>query len=281
MLIRNVLVHVDTSPRSAAAVEAASSLARRFDARLKGFFVVPDVAVAAAVPGGAAMSSQIIDEMQKDAEDQASEAEKLFREKAGDLAAPDHWIRAEAMGIGSRAAAAKVAHFADLLVAGHRGDEDGEGNGSAAALLQDLVLDAGRPVLLIPATGSGGPVGKNVLIAWTESREATRAVYDAMPFLEAADTITVATVVKKVEGGPAPGEAIAGILRDHGLTVSAVAIERNDGSTSEALFNHAKKIGADLLVAGAYSHSRLREGLFGGVTKSILDAAPLPALLSH
>jgi nucleotide-binding universal stress UspA family protein len=276
MSIKNILVQVGSSDRSAATVEAAASVARKFNARLNGFFVIPDVAVVAADSGGVAMDARIVEDLQKDAEKQSAAAETVFRDAAGDLATAGSWSQVDAMGIGSRAAAAKVARYADLIVAGPVGG--GEENQSAIHA-QDLVLDSGRPLLLVR---DSRVEARNIVIAWSESREAARAVFDSLPFLAAAETVAVVTVVKRDGEDPAPGRRIAGVLEDHGIAALVATVTRKDGqSTSGALFDYAKRSGADLLVAGAYSHSRLREGLFGGVTKSIFEAAPVPVLLSH
>lgn len=279
MPIKNILVQVGSSDRSVATVKAAASVARKFNARLNGFFVLPDVAVVAAAPGGAMMDARVVEDLQKDAERQSAAAEAVFRDAAGDLAKTGSWSQVDAMGIGARAAAAKVTRYADLVVAG----PVGEGRDNASLIhAQDLVLDSGRPLLLFPGPAATGPDAKNIVIAWSESREAARAVFDSLPFLAAAERVAVVTVVKRDGEATGPGRRIAGVLEDHGIAASVATVTREDGqSTSGALFDYMKRCGADLLVAGAYSHSRLREGLFGGVTKSIFEAAPVPVLLSH
>lgn len=279
MSIKNILVQVGSSDGSAATVKGAAALARKFNARLNGFFVMPDVAVVAAAPGGAMMDARLVEDLQKDAEKQSVAAEAIFRDAAGSLAETGSWSRVDAMGIGSRAAAAKVTRYADLVVAGPIGDRE---ENRSVVHAQDLVLDSGRPLLLFPGDGIFAVEARNVVVAWSESREAARAVFDSLPFLAAAETVAVVTVVKEGGEDSAPGRRIAGVLEDHGIAASVATVVRKDGqSTSGALFDYARQCGADLLVAGAYSHSRLREGLFGGVTKSIFETAPLPVLLSH
>lgn len=280
MAMRNILVHVDADERSAATVKAALSVARRFDARLSGFFVVPDIAMAAATPGGAMMNARLVEEMQAEADREAEIAEKIFRDVADAPGKPAQWTSTDAMGKGTRAAATTATLYADLIVAG--GCLDEVDRGTRSVYPQDLVVDSGRPLLLVPlARTEEVKIGK-ILVAWSESREAARAVFDALPFLELAESVNVATVMKDKMDSPAPAEKIARTLADRGVTASVDTVLAEDGqTTSAALFEHAARTGAELLVAGAYSHSRLREGLFGGVTKSIFDSSPLPALLSH
>ena len=280
MAIKNILVHVDSSTQSAAIVKAAASVAKKFDAGLNGFHVLPDVAVAAAVPGGGMVSATIVEDMQEDAEKRAGRAEEIFRKAADELASPDGWVCVDSMGIGSRAAAARVAYYADLVVMGRLGEEDEPV--ASGVYPQDLVVDSGRPLLFMPPTDGPASIGKTVVVAWSESREAARSVQDALPFLMAADTVKIVSVVKKDEDGSESVRKMARLLKDHGIEGAAETVTaQDDQSTSGALFDYARKVGADLMVAGAYSHSRLREGIFGGVTKSIFDSAPLPVLLSH
>lgn len=283
MQIRKILVHTDASTGSAIALKAAKTIAENFKAQLTGFFVMPDVAIAAAMPAEAVASPQLVDDMQKHAEERAGAAEAIFRDGAGEFAAPEGWILADGMGIGSRAAAADVSHYADLIVFPRANDDDEEQR-TSATLPQDLVVDSGRPIMVIPPSYDGDPIGRNVVVAWTDSREATRAVYDALPFLTQAQQVRIVTVGDEDSDGTGPGQRLADRLKDYDITASVtvdVIANESGKSTSETLFSYAKKMDADLIVAGAYSHSRLREGLFGGVTKSIFESVPIPALLSH
>lgn len=281
MSIKNILVHVDGTERSARTVETACTVAKGFGARLTGFFVMPDVTVAAAVTDGAMANSQLIVDMQDAAEKRADDAEAIFREETGRQAIDGDWFRADAPMSGARSAAAATAFYSDLVIAGQYGESSG--SPTDPGLAEDLVIDSGRPLLLVPES-AGADEGKRILIGWKESREAAKAVHDALPFLSKADSVAIAMVT---EQGDAPeddisGTRIAKLLADHGVNAEIQTVAaKTDESTSEALFNHARTWDADMLVAGAYSHSRLREGIFGGVSKSIFSSAPLPVLLSN
>lgn len=284
MSIRNILVEVDSRAQAADTVAAAAGLARQLDAKLSGFFVMPDVALAGTPAAGEMMSPRLVEDLQEDAETRAQDAENVFRHAAGDTAAPDAWQRADGMGLGAGAAAAAAAHYADLVVMGGpgRAQDAGADDIPRTVLPQDLVTECGRPLLFNPEAGKDGPLGKRIIIGWSESRESARAVFDSLPFLKQADQVSLVTVAKSDEGVSTPAQKMARVLDSHGVKAVAEPVVAKDGqSTSDVLFEYATRKDFDLLVAGAYSHSRLREGLLGGVSKSIFEEAPLPVFLSH
>lgn len=279
MPIKTVLVNVESRPSAAATVEAASALARRFGATLHGFHVMADFAALAAAPAGDMMSPRLVDDLQEDAERRAKEAEDVFRKASGSAEKTGSWSVVGGMGSAVEDAAAVAAHYADLVVVGGPGSEDEDPRVLAP---QDLVVECGRPMLFNPEAARDGSIGKNVIVAWSESTESARAAFDSLPFLLEADTVTVVSVADQDPDGTPPREKLAAVLEAHGVKATADVVPPKKGeSTSQTLFEYAAKTKADLLVAGAYSHSRLREGLFGGVTKSLFEAAPLPVLLSH
>jgi nucleotide-binding universal stress UspA family protein len=169
--------------------------------------------------------------------------------------------------------------YADLLVLGQDDPES-----DSAGLLETVLFDSGRPVLAIPFAGNFKSIGKRVLIGWNASREATRALHDALPLIAKADTATVFLANPKRglgAHGEEPGADIARHLVRHGLKVEVAKAVADDVADSALLLNHASDMGADLLVMGAYGHSRLREFILGGVTRSLLREMTIPVLLSH
>ena len=280
MNIRSVYVYVDGGEKSASTVRSACQIAERFSAGITGFMVVPDVTVIAAEPEAALMSPKLVEEIQKSSERQVSAAENVFHAEAGKFDIERDWIEIEATLEGVRAAVTGVALYADLIVVGQY-DSDAPAE-TDPALPQDMVVDSGRPICLIPKSRPSASFGSNILIGWNESREAARAVFDAIPFLSKADKVTVATILSDREE-PAPDAGkIEQLLARQGIDASIKTItKKDDESTSDALFRQAEVSGADMLVAGAYGHFRLREDLFGGVSKSIFDETRLPTLMSH
>jgi nucleotide-binding universal stress UspA family protein len=169
--------------------------------------------------------------------------------------------------------------YADLLVLGQDDPESGN-----AGLLEAVVFDSGRPVLAIPFAGSFKTIGKRVLVGWNASREASRALHDALPLIAKAETVTLflANPTRGLDGhGEEPGADIARHMVRHGLKVEVAKVIADDVPDSALLLNHASDMGADLLVMGAYGHSRLREFILGGMTRSLLREMTVPVLLSH
>jgi nucleotide-binding universal stress UspA family protein len=147
-----------------------------------------------------------------------------------------------------------------------------------------VTLASGRPILVVPYAGRFETVGRCVLIAWNVSREAARAVADAMPLLAAADVVTVLAVDPPPGpggDGDLPGADIALHLGRHGVEAQIERTVSADVPIGEVLLSRAADLGADLLVMGAYGHSRTRELLLGGATRSILASMTIPVLMSH
>ena len=136
----------------------------------------------------------------------------------------------------------------------------------------------------MPYVGDFSTLGEHVLVAWDETREATRALNDALPLIEDAKSVTVMTVVpheKEAERLHAPLRRVVGHLERHGLPVRAEESMRGDMAVSDLLLSRAADLGADMIVAGAYHHSQLREALVGGVSRDLLRHMTVPVLMSH
>ena len=158
-------------------------------------------------------------------------------------------------------------------------------NGSANGvghLAEEVVLTSGKPILVIPYIGAGKAMGKRVLVAWDASREAARAVADAMPMLEQADEVMV-LAVNPGNGahGAEPGADIALHLARHGIKAEAQHIEAHDISVADVLLSRVADLSVDLIVMGAYGHSRLREIILGGVTRQVFEQMTVPVLMTH
>jgi len=168
---------------------------------------------------------------------------------------------------------------ADLIIAAQR-----ETGGDPSADVDTLVYDAGRPVLVVPHAGPLVTTFKHVLLAWNGSKEAARAAFDALPFIIEAEKTNILIIDPPDtldESPEAAGAEIASALSRHGATVS-VSVQRSGGhSVDDIIQTRITETGADLLVLGAYSHSWLRQLLFGGVTRTVLRTAPIAAFLSR
>jgi nucleotide-binding universal stress UspA family protein len=147
-------------------------------------------------------------------------------------------------------------------------------------LADELVLTVGRPVLVVPFASKVTKVGRQAMVAWNASREATRAAHDALPLLQRADQVIVYSI-NPSEKEPAPGADMAAHLVEHGVNALARHAVGRDTSAGEALLAAAADHGSDLLVMGAYGHSRLRELVLGGATRHVLVNMTLPVLMSN
>lgn len=275
MAPKDILVHLDAGPRAAMRLDVAARLAARHGAYLTGLFVVdmPLPMVVDPAGGGAALAS-LLEDLRSAALDDASKAEAAFRARCDRDGIPNEWRVEEGTTADKVTAAARSA---DLVVLGQPDAAEEPG----AALLDDAIFFSGRPVLVVPYAGSFSAIGRRVLVGWKPGREAARAVHDALPLLAGAELVTVLSV--NPGGGPEdlPGAAICRHLARHGIAAEARGTEAAGLAEGDALLNAAADLGADLLVVGAYGHSRLREIVLGGVTRTLLDRMTVPVLFSH
>jgi len=166
----------------------------------------------------------------------------------------------------------------DLMVVGRPGLGQDE---PRMATVESALFDSGRPVLIVPPLAfEPAALGDTVVISWNVSTETARAVSFAMPFLVRAHRVVVLTVKGATVEGPS-GEQIAATLRLHGVSVTALTREEEQRSPGETILAQAREFGADLLVKDAYTQSRIRELIFGGATRHILEHTELPVLMAH
>jgi nucleotide-binding universal stress UspA family protein len=281
MSLKDILVHLDASAQSAGRLDLAIDLARRHGAHLTAVHIVdmglPLIGMGDG-SGGAALAG-LIDQMRDTALAEASRIEADYRERIRRESIQGEWRQAEGM-VGELLA--QSARYADLIIIG-QDDPDGPTT-TPAGLAGDILFGAGRPVLVIPYAGHHPTTGRRVLVGWNASREAARAVNDALPLIARADTACVLAANPRIGTGghgEQPGADIALHLARHGATVSVEHRAAKDVPDADLLLNHASDMSADLIVIGAYGHSRLREFVLGGVTRTILKQMTVPVLLSH
>jgi nucleotide-binding universal stress UspA family protein len=175
------------------------------------------------------------------------------------------------------------ARYADLTVMAAPRQPGGDASKSLECA-SALLFESGRPLLTTPPNSRYEWPLQRAVVAWQPTREAARALHDALPLLARAATVDVVTVDPQVtEGkhGEDPGIDIATHLARHGLQVNTIALPDEGHSVATMLLRHATGVGAQLLVAGGYGHSRLREWMFGGTTRELLLGSPIPVLFSH
>jgi nucleotide-binding universal stress UspA family protein len=282
MQLKDILVHLDATEQATTRLRLAADLARRHDAHLTGLHVVdveiPAFATTDASGGGAALV-ELLERMRRDALAAAAGVEAAFRERLRLDGLAGEWRLVE--GVAAEQVALHARH-ADLAVVGQE-DPDG-GPPEAGAVLEQALFSSGRPVLVVPYAGRFEAVGRTVLVGWNAGREAARAVNDALPLIARAASTTVLAVNPRQgpDGhGDQPGADIALHLARHGLKVAVERTVAPDVPDGDVLLNRAAELGADLLVVGAYGHSRLRELVLGGVTRTLLRQMTVPVLMSH
>lgn len=279
MSYKTILVQLDTSEAVHARFELALRLARQFEAHLTGLFTVfkPEPEAFNVMAG----TADYYAEHETIRAERQGAIERLFHAELARAKVAGEWkLAAES----ANAAVPKAARLSDLTIIGQDNPDDPE-SFIAEQFVENLVLSAGRPVLLVPYAGQFPSVGSRVLFAWDGSREATRALHDALPFLARAKRITVLTV-NALEGEPPasriPGADIAAVIARHGPDVVIEEVEGVRGvPVGDMLLSRASDLGSDLIVMGCYGHSRWRELVLGGATRSILKSMTVPVLMSH
>lgn len=273
MAMQDLLVHVGDKKDSEHTVDAALALAERCDAHLIGL----GVELPLEMPGYAAIRvpQSVFEIMQNRERERIAEARGMFEVKAKKIGRSERCEWRTDRGDPTQVVETH-GRYADLVVVSQRQPHAEEMR--LNDLAEDLMLGTGRPVLIVPYATTGKPLGKRVLVAWDASREAARAVADAMPILEIADSVEVFVA----NGAGAVQETdIAAHLARHSLNVEVYTTETGETPIGEALLNHVSDSGADLIVMGGYGHSRFRESVFGGVTRHILEHMTVPVLMSH
>lgn len=169
--------------------------------------------------------------------------------------------------------------YADLVLVGH----PKPGGLPEHQSVESLLLATGVPVLIVPDRWNAGIIAENILVAWNATREARRAITDAMPLLQNARMVSVIVVDAHTNARhrQEPGADVALYLSRHGVNVTVERVRSDGRPVAEAIMDHALLARTDLLVLGAYSHARLREVLFGGVTRSLLKSAAIPLFIAH
>jgi nucleotide-binding universal stress UspA family protein len=281
MSYKDLLVILDSETASRGRVELAATLAERFAAHLVGLYPLP----VAEVPRHfgyyePALLDPFFRELREKAQEACDKEREAFEHEANLRGLSAEW-RVTEVGAGSDPAL--HARYADLTILGQL-DPDHAETELIRPRPELITLASGRPILVVPYAGHYETVGRRVLIGWNATREATRAVNDAMPLLIEADVVTVLTIDARdgPDGhGELPGADIALHLARHGVKATVERTVSAGISAGDVLLSRAADLGADLLVIGAYGHSRVRELLLGGATRSILQSMTLPVLMSH
>lgn len=278
---RTIMLNLQDLDRAEAIVEAGIGLARTFGAHLVGLHVVPKVQYFYAT-AAIQVATEVFEAEQRFFDEQAGKLKSIFtREVPNDLVS--EWRQIEADGPVTTNSIVAQAICADLIVTAQIDPE--RGLESDIGTPERLVMESGRPVLMLPYAGKFKTIGDNILVGWNASREAARSIYDALPLLKKAKTVKLLWVNPQSENGGngtgMPGSEMATSLSRHDVKVEAGHSATRDVGVGDELLSRAADQGADLLIMGAYGHSRVREYVFGGATRHILQHMTLPTLMSH
>lgn len=279
MTYKSILVHFDTTPQAGARLELALSIAQSCGAHLIGLYL-PELAQ---LPGfvGVEIPPSLLDQLHREKLRRRNEATNSFdRAVSGSGLTSYEWRAPTGFPTDT---AINEARYGDLVIIGQRNPEESNPflpEGFEASLL----IGTGGPVLMTPYTSKHVKVAESALVAWNGSREAARAVKDALPLLTRARTVTVMTIGPR----PADGESadasaadVARFLSRHGIHAETVFDADIAIDAGEWILSRASDLGTELIVMGAYGHTRLRELILGGVTKTLLNEMTVPVLMSH
>jgi nucleotide-binding universal stress UspA family protein len=280
MVIKDLLVHLDQTPVAQKRLEAALTLGQHFNAHVTALYLIAEPFVRQVV--GYHLPADVAREHLRHAE---AEAETVFT--AARAAADSRGIvletRLEAGGLDRLPTIlARNARNADLVVVG---EPDPENNGTDDALLVEAAfMETGRPALVVPYVGVRTLPPGRIIIAWDGSREAARAVHDALPLLRRADEVIILIIDASKLGvrfGQQPGAGVLAHLTRHEVSARVKAVQSGGTAIAKLILAQADEEKADLLVMGGYGHSRLREMMLGGVTRSMLERMTVPVLFAH
>ncbi|WP_136657110.1 universal stress protein [Nitratireductor sp. XY-223] len=279
MPYKTVLVILRSEEDCDHVLDEALQLTRTFGSHLIGLHAEAAVKVSYAAPIEIPDAS-VFNVDQEEIDVRMSEMGAKFKEKCEREGVSWEWRPIRSLSGDNALSALSSARCADIVVVRQHEEEKEED----FADLEALVLEGGRPVLFVPYINRKAEPIKQAIVGWNGSREAARAVWDALPLLTAAESVEILSVdpEENAEQSKAmAGAEIAAALTRHGANVS-VNTEISDGLPAAAIIqNRMADTGADLLVMGAYSKSRLREYLFGGVTRTMLQSMPNLTLMSR
>ncbi len=279
MALKDFLVVVDSGTASAAQLDLAARLAVRNDAHLTALYAFTEVMLPGYIE--AELPAEVRTSRRQAILDRIETARQHFDDvmRQNGLTDRSEWLAVER---DPTIAAAQHGRYADLIVVGQP-DPDRDRD-LPVAQPGDLLFEAGRPLLVVPYAGRFASVGERVLVGWNGSREAARAIGDALPLLATAKKVVVMAANPKPgpQGlGDEPCADIARHLSRHGCKVEATHVATDVVEPGDTLLNMAADEGCDLLVMGAYGRSRLREMVLGGMTRYMLQHMTIPVLLSH
>jgi len=275
MSYKTILVHCDAGKPVTARLGVALDLTRRFDAHLVGVYVRPRFEAPIFADGSLAMD-QLYRAYESEVKTDEGTVAAAFTGALGAADLSSEWRVADGY---ADEVLAELAHGADLVIVGQRETEPAAG--TPPDLAERLALHTERPVLVVPHIGVEAPIGKNVLLCWNGHREAGRAASGALPILKKAAKVTVLAIDPPNEEQGKPAADVVEWLTRHGVKAALVRDTAADIDIGDIILSRAADEAADLVVMGVYGHSRMREMVMGGVSRTVLASMTVPVRVAH
>lgn len=278
MAFKDILAVVLSASEDEPAVRAAELIAKQNDAHLAAAFLtpLPDEPLAYEPSVVAGIWAELLTRARADAQAERAKVEAMLSRAGGSA---DLRV-GEALARDLGRVAAVHARYADLVVMTRPSEDGADGRHD---VVEGVLFHSGRPALIAPPGWAGASIGKRPLIAWDASREATRALSESYDLIDQAESCLVVTIDAKTKAfghGENPGANIAAHLARRGLKTEVRNVE-GAGKAAAAILEEAARFRADLIVMGGYAHARIREYIFGGATRDILEKANVPLLMAH
>jgi nucleotide-binding universal stress UspA family protein len=276
MAYKTILLCLNEIARLPQLIAVARQLGTTFNAHVSGLYVIPGVTVYPAAGYGA--GPDIFDGHRIFFQKHLPKVQETFETamKQDKLSFDTHVVDSALPLIANELI--DNCHDADLVVISNTNHDDTDG--VEYDFVERFVLAAGRPVLVLPYKGEVKLKTDQITVGWNDSRESSRAVFDALPFLQKSKLTRLVTV-DVAPRGTLPAAGIAETLDRHGVKTEVTNVSSDGMTTGETLLRAANDYGADLLVMGAYGHSRFTEMIFGGATRHIIRSLDRPILMSH
>ena len=277
MAYKTILVHCDASRGTAGRLRIAADLADRFGGHVIGLHVRRAFQAPAFTDAGPAMDS-LYRTYETAVRAEEAMAAAAFRDAVGSKGLSGDWRVADGYVDEILMAQARVA---DLVIVG-QAEPDGPPTTTPSDLAEGVAMAAECPVLIVPFIGAAKPPGKTMMLCWNDSREAKHAAVGAMPLLVAAEKVIVLIVDPKTgRDREQPGADVAVWLARHGVKVTVQLDSATDSDVGGVILSRAADHDVDLIVMGIYGHSRLRERVLGGASRTLLASMTAPLLVAH
>lgn len=273
--LKTILVHLADDDHHRTRLDVALRLAQQHGAHLVALFITFPVGMPAAIAGRGA-SSVFLAEARESARRKAEQLRQEFEQRCREASLGHTWVVEDGEHL---EALTRHAHVADMTIVSQSTEGSYLEDRVRTRLAEEITLVSGSPVLLLPRIDPIPAFAQHIMVAWHPNREAVRALRDSLPFLRAAHRVSVVSVGETRQETDSEHEVVAHLHR-HEVKARAVQVPEDD-NIGPKLLATAEKLGCDMMVMGAYGHSRVRELLLGGATRHVFRHTRIPVLLSH